>query len=123
MAYYANGDVFTCDEGRMLYEMGDDSFRLGNVYQHDYTALVHSTACRAVCLASITESIPSCCDCVYQPYCGVCPVVNLALYRDILPKTSNHYRCGIYQGILDTLFKLLQTCDDKTLKIIESWYA
>ena len=73
MAYYTNGDVFTCDEGRMLYEMGNDAFRLGNVWENTYSQLVHSSTCRAVCLASITESIPGCCDCVYQPYCGVCP--------------------------------------------------
>jgi His-Xaa-Ser system radical SAM maturase HxsB len=123
MAYYSNGDVFTCDEGRMLYEMGNDSFRLGNVNECRYAELVSSTVCRAVCLSSITESIPSCCDCVYQPYCGVCPVVNLALYRDLLPKTPKHYRCSIYSGILDTLFGLIQENDDTTMQIIESWYA
>lgn len=123
MAYYSNGDVFTCDEGRMLYEMGNESFRLGNVYEHRYAELVGSPACRAVCLSSITEAIPSCCDCIYQPYCGVCPVVNLALYKDLLPKTPKHYRCGIYSGILDILFSLIQENDDTTMQIIESWYA
>ena len=123
MAYYANGEIFTCDEGRMLSEMGDNSFCLGNVYNSRYEDLVHSSTCRAVCLASITESIPSCCDCVYQPYCGVCPVVNLALYKDLLPKTSKHYRCDLYKGILDVLFSLLQKNDEATIKILEGWYA
>ena len=31
LAYYADGDIFTCDEGRMLHEMGQSTFRLGNV--------------------------------------------------------------------------------------------
>ena len=31
MAITASGDVYTCDEGRMLAEMGDRTFRLGNV--------------------------------------------------------------------------------------------
>lgn len=123
MAYYTNGDVFTCDEGRMMFEMGDDAFRLGNVYQNCYEELVRSSTCRAVCISSITEAIPSCCDCVYQPFCGVCPVVNYALYGDLLPKTPHHYRCGIYSGILDTLFELLQKNDKETVKILESWYA
>ena len=28
MAYFYDGNVFTCDEGRMLYEMGNDAFKL-----------------------------------------------------------------------------------------------
>lgn len=123
MAYYCNGDVFTCDEARMLYEMGNDAFRLGNVKEQQYTDLVSTPACRAICLSSITEAIPSCCDCVYQPYCGVCPVINLALYQDLMPKTPNHYRCSIYGGMLDTLFGWIQHSDTETLKLLESWYA
>lgn len=30
IAYYYDGNIYTCDEGRMLAEMGDDSFKLGN---------------------------------------------------------------------------------------------
>lgn len=123
MAYYANGDVFTCDEARMLYEMGNDAFKLGNVFTHRYRDLMQSSACRTTCISSITESIPSCCDCVYQPYCGVCPVVNLALYNDLLPKTPHNYRCGVYSGILDTLFAIIQKADENTMRILESWYA
>lgn len=123
MAYYTNGDVFTCDEGRMLYEMGNDAFRLGNVWENTYSQLVHSSTCRAVCLASITESIPGCCDCVYQPYCGVCPVVNVALYGDLLPKSPQNYRCGLYRGMLNVLFSLLQQEEPMTMKLLESWYA
>lgn len=123
MAYYANGDIFTCDEGRMLSEMGNHSFRLGTVFEQSYADLMNSSSCRAICLASITEAIPSCCDCVYQPYCGMCPVVNLALYDDLLPKTPNHYRCGIYSGMLDTLFGFIQKNDSSTMQILESWYA
>ena len=107
----------------MLYEMGNDAFRLGNVKEQQYTDLVSTPACRAICLSSITEAIPSCCDCVYQPYCGVCPVINLALYQDLMPKTPNHYRCSIYGGMLDTLFGWIQHSDTETLKLLESWYA
>ena len=121
MAYYTNGDVFTCDEGRMLFEMGNDSFRLGNVFNNSYHDLIKAPACRATCLASTTESVPSCCDCVYQPYCGLCPVINLALYGDLVPKEPNHYRCKINTGILDYLFALIQLNDDDTMNILYSW--
>lgn len=123
MAYYSNGDIFTCDEGRMLSEMGNDSFKLGDVYRSQYSDLVCNNVCRASCISSVTESIPGCSDCVYQPFCGVCPVVNLALYNDVLAKTPHNYRCKVYKGIFDTLFKLLQTNDAETISILEGWRA
>lgn len=119
MAYYPNGDVFTCDEGRMLYEMGDDSFKLGNVNENSYYDMIHSNTYCAVCKASILESLPNCCDCVYQPYCGVCPVINLAIEHDVISKAPNNYRCKIYSGMLDTIFELLQ---NKTVfDYLEKW--
>ena len=35
LAYYADGNIFTCDEGRMLHEMGQSTFQLGNVCGFD----------------------------------------------------------------------------------------
>lgn len=29
MAYYPNGDIYTCDEARMLAEMGNHAFKMG----------------------------------------------------------------------------------------------
>lgn len=119
MAYYPSGDIFTCDEGRMLFEMGNDSFRLGNVRTSTYDDITHSPTCCTVCRASITESLPTCCDCVYQPYCGVCPVINLALEKDIIPKYPHNYRCRLYGGMLDLLFYLIK--NEKYTSIMKSW--
>lgn len=123
VAYCPDGNVFTCDEGRMLYEMGDDAFRLGNVFEDDYPALMAHPACRATCVASVTESIPGCCDCVYQPYCGICPVVNYALEGDLLPKGPGRYRCEAYRGMLDAVFSLAYENDPETMTILEGWHV
>ena len=121
LAYYADGNVFTCDEGRMLSEMGNDAFLLGNVYNTDYESIVTSDSCKAILGSSCLECIPECCDCVYSPYCGVCPVVNLALNGDIFPRTPNNDRCRIYKGILDKIFEYLYRNDDKEIEILKSW--
>ena len=121
IAYYCDGRIFTCDEGRMLAEMGDSSFYLGDVQQDTYADLIANKTCRTVCASSILESIPSCCDCVYQPYCGVCPVVNYAMYKDIIEKEPRSYRCQIYSGILDYIFTLLNENDRDTIDILDSW--
>lgn len=121
LAYYSDGSIFTCDEGRMLYEMGQDTFCLGNVYEHSYKEIVESGICRTVCAASILETIPSCCDCVYQAYCGTCPVVNFARDNDVIEKTPRGYRCKIYSGMLDSLFEYFLEDDTETTRILKSW--
>lgn len=121
LAYYADGNVFTCDEGRMLHEMGDSTFCLGNVYKDDYRSIIKNGVCKTVCASSILEALPSCCDCVYQPYCGTCPVVNYSIENDVIEKSPRGYRCRIYSGMLDFLFELLYEDNDETINILRSW--
>ena len=121
LAYYPDGNIFTCDEGRMLHEMGDSIFCLGNVNKTTYRSIIDNGTCKAVCASSILESIPACCDCVYQPYCGTCPVVSYAADGDIMEKSPRGYRCKIYAGMLDKLFSLFQKNEDNTLNILQSW--
>lgn len=121
LAYFYDGSIYTCDEGRMLSEMGDPSFRLGSVYADDYSSIMQSDVCRTVCIASLLEGQLNCCDCVYQPYCGVCPVVTLAQEKDLFSKDIKNYRCTVYQGMLDYLFGKLYENDEVTVSILKSW--
>lgn len=121
VAYYADGNIFTCDEGRMLHEMGDSSFLLGNVFENNYIDIMKNNVCKTVCTSSILESIPNCCDCVYQPYCGTCPVVNYARTNDIIEKEPRGYRCQIYSGMLDYIFNKILKNDEATLKTLWTW--
>lgn len=121
LAYYYDGRIFTCDEARMVAEGGDDAFCLGHVDTSDYKAIVSNRKSRATCAASVLESIPGCCDCVYQPYCGVCPVVNYAQDKDPFAKKAHNYRCRVYEGMLDYLFSLMEQGDAETLNILRSW--
>jgi len=121
LAYFANGDIFTCDEARMLCEMGDSTFKLGNVQQNTYVEIINNGVCKSVCASSILETIPTCCDCVYQPYCGTCPVVNYAKCQDIIEKEPRGYRCAIYSGMLDYLFKQLLDDNPSVTNIIKGW--
>lgn len=121
LAYFADGRIFTCDEGRMLAEMGIDSFQLGDVRNDNYESLIRNGSCKTVCAASMLETIPTCCDCVYQPYCGTCPVVNYALNEDVLEKQPRSFRCEVYRGILDYLFELILENDEETIKVLNRW--
>lgn len=120
MAFYHDGNVYTCDEGRMLAEMGDPAFRLGTL-DNSYSELVESSVCKTACAASVLENLPECCDCVYQPYCGVCPVINYALEKDVFAKAPGNSRCRTYKGMLDAIFDLLYENDEETVQILKNW--
>lgn len=121
MSVYYDGEIYTCDEGRMVSESGDFAFHLGNVWENSYRDLVSNSVCRTTCIASVTECIPGCCDCVYQPYCGVCPVVTHSLEYSIFPREPHGYRCRVNKGIMDILFQYLYEKDSDVMNIFRSW--
>jgi len=119
LAYNYNGNVYTCDEGRMLSMMGDESFRLGHVAENDYQEIVGSPVTRTLCTASCLEGLAGCSDCVYAPYCGTCPIYNYFEQGNIFGQMPTNERCQISQAILDFLFEKLQNPQIKT--VLESW--
>lgn len=119
VAVTANGNVYTCDEGRMMAEMGDEAFCLGNVFHNTYNDWIQSSNCQAICSASLLDTLPGCCDCVYKPYCGVCPVINYAIYGNITHISTE--RCKIYKGILNILFEFIMKRDNKIQMLFEEW--
>lgn len=120
LAYYYDGNIYTCDEGRMLSEMGEGSFKIGNVYENSYKYLMQCDCTKAMCVSSCIECLPYCNTCVYMPYCGTCPVINLAQDNNIFAQNPKEYRCKIYSGILDILFDYIENEPD-VLDIFEKW--
>ena len=121
LAYNYDGDIFTCDEGRMLAEAGDLSFKLGDVFHSTIRNIYESSVCRAVSTASCLEAIPSCEQCVYSPYCGVCPVCNYAQNKNLFTDTPNNYKCKIYKGILDILFRKISENNSARDEVFKKW--
>ncbi len=85
VVYNYDGDVYASDESRMLAEMGDTRFRLGNVHRDSYAQIFGGEALRTIVAASVSESIPGCSDCAFQPYCGSDPVQHYATTGDLVP--------------------------------------
>lgn len=121
IAYNYDGKVFTCDEGRMLHEMGDDNFCMGDVRKNSYKDIISHPAVKCLVTSSCTDSQTSCSWCVYKPYCGVCPILNYVENNDLFGHMPENTRCKIYTGILDTLFEKLQK--EKYRKVFESWVS
>jgi len=107
LAYNYDGRVYTCDEGRMVGAMGDDIFCIGDVHQNSYEEIIRHPGLRSLCVASCLECLPGCSECVYAPYCGVCPVYNYIMEGDLVARYPANDRCRIQKGMLDHLFKRL----------------
>lgn len=121
LAYNYDGNIYTCDEGRMLAESGDESFKLGNVFVNRYEELIDNPITKSICVSSCLELLPKCSDCVYNPYCGTCPVYNYIEQKSIFGKMPISYKCKIYKGILELLFNKIQTSNKKVIDVFNEW--
>ena len=119
LAYNYNGDVYTCDEGRMVSRMGDEAFKIGNVVDNTYKDFVKSETVKAMCVASTLDILSGCSTCVFKPYCGVCPIYNYVEEGNIFSQMPNNDKCKINMAILDYLFDKLR--DPKVKKIFKKW--
>lgn len=119
--YNYDGDVYASDESRMLAEMGDFSFRLGNVLENSYEEIFFGEAMQALGAAGISESLAGCCDCVYQPYCGADPVRHHATQRDIFGHRPTSTFCIKNKAIIRHLFELLDGADPQLEEIFWAW--
>jgi His-Xaa-Ser system radical SAM maturase HxsB len=119
IAYYYNGDVYTCDEARMISEMGDASFCIGNVYKNRFADFINSPATKCLVTSSCSDVQTTCSWCVYKPYCGVCPVWNYVTENDLYGRMPENIRCKINEGIMDLLFKKIN--NPKYFKVFSKW--
>jgi uncharacterized protein len=121
IAYNYDGKVFTCDEGRMLHEMGDSTFLIGDVATTSYRDLMGHETVRALAIASNLDAQPDCVNCTYQPYCGVCPVHNHRTQGTIFGRMRESSLCAVHKGIQDHLFAKLGGADPQVIEILKKW--
>lgn len=120
LAYNWNGNVYTCDEGRMMSNQGIEVFKVGTV-DNSYKELIDSEAVCNACAASCLENHPVCCNCVYHPVCGVCPVYNFNQQGDLLGNPPLKDRCKIMQGQIQYLIEWMNSDDEKDRAIFYEW--
>lgn len=82
LLYNYDGDVYASDESRMLAEMGDKTFRLGNVHSDSWEDIMTSDALLEPLERSFAASVPLCTDCAFEPYCGASPVFHYTTQGD-----------------------------------------
>jgi His-Xaa-Ser system radical SAM maturase HxsB len=121
VAYNYDGRIFTCDEGRMLHEMGDSTFLIGEAGKTRYRELMEHETVRAMAIASNLDAQPDCVNCTYQPYCGVCPVHNHRTQGSIFGRMRESSLCAVHKGIQDFLFERLGKGEPEVLDVLRKW--
>ena len=121
LAYNYDGRIFTSDEGRMIHEMGDSCFQIGDVRDTRYRDAMRHETVRALVLASHRESQPDCATCTYVPYCGVQPEHSYLSQGTLFGRMRESSLCNVHKGIQDYLFEKLREGDADTLAILERW--
>jgi len=119
LVYDYNGKIYTCDEARML---NDDMFCLGDLNKEDDISYKKITTCNKSCSVrafSITDTM-FCDKCVYKPYCGICPVLNYSMYKNLVVNIPATDWCKINKGIFNIIFKKLK--DEKSRKVLVEWF-
>lgn len=108
LVYNYDGAVYASDEGRMLAEMGDRTFRLGHLDEHSYEEVMTSDRLVSILHDTMPEGVPRCSDCAFLPYCGADPVRHQATQGDPIGHKAFSEFCRKQTGVLRHLFTLLE---------------
>lgn len=115
-----DGAVYASDESRMLAEMGDQRFKLGNILENTYEEIIFSDKLLDALEESFTLSVPMCSDCAFEPYCGTDPVFHYAVYKDIVGRKPESAFCKKNMAIFKHLISLMES-DEQVKSIFLKW--
>jgi His-Xaa-Ser system radical SAM maturase HxsB len=121
LVYNYDGDVYATDESRMLAEMGDHTFRLGNVLSNTYQEIFTGEPFLNMLSGSCNESLNGCSDCAFQSYCGADPVFHYATQGDIFGDRASSRFCRRNMQVIKHLFELLSSADVERMRIFLAW--
>ncbi|HEY1698835.1 MAG TPA: His-Xaa-Ser system radical SAM maturase HxsB [Trebonia sp.] len=108
LVYNYDGDIYASDEGRMLAEMGDRTFRLGSVHESSYADVMLSENLLNPLAESLTLSAPMCTTCAFEPYCGADPVFHHATAGDFTGHKALSAFCRRNTGVFTLLLRKMR---------------
>ena len=106
--YNYDGAVYASDESRMLAEMSDESFKIGNVHENSYEEIFLSESLLSALDQSFTLSAPMCSECAFEPYCGAEPVYHKTQFGDYLGHKAESEFCSKNMAIFKHLVNQMQ---------------
>lgn len=119
--YNYNGKVYSADEGRMLAEMGDETFCMGHV-DDSYEKLFLESDLLPQLYDSMVETVPMCADCAFQLYCGTDPVFHHASQGDYVGHRPTSSFCRRNMEVMRHIIQLLED-DPEAARVLRSWIS
>lgn len=120
VVYNYDGDIYASDEARMLAEMGDKTFRIGNVHADSYEEIFLGDRLLEPLERSFAASAPMCSWCAFEPWCGADPVFHHATQQDVVGKKPLSAFCNrnmsIFKGLIERM-----TDRPRVREIFERW--
>ncbi|MFN0168657.1 MAG: His-Xaa-Ser system radical SAM maturase HxsB [Bryobacteraceae bacterium] len=120
IAFHYDGNVYLSDEARMLAEMGDQRFRMGNLYENTYEEVMLDDGFLDLISRTMTEGVPGCVDCAFQPYCGSDPIRHYRTQGDVVGHKALSEFCRKHMALYRFLIQTLED-DAKAAAVLESW--
>lgn len=121
LVYNYDGNIFASDESRMLAEMRDNTFRLGNVHKDTRRTLLTSDAALAMFESSCNQALLGCSDCAFQTYCGADPIFHHATQGDMYGHRPSSEFCMRNMEAIKHLFSYIAEDDPGTMGIFWAW--
>jgi His-Xaa-Ser system radical SAM maturase HxsB len=108
IVYNYDGGIYASDESRMLAEMGDDRFRLGDLMSNSFEDVMLSDVLLSALKETILEGVPQCADCALAPFCGADPVRHYRTHGDTIGYKPTSDFCRKNMKVMKYLISLLE---------------
>lgn len=115
-----DGKIYATDEARMLAEMGDYTFQLGELGISSYQEVFYGDKALEFSETWLNESLPGCSECAFQSYCGADPVFNYATQGNLVGHRATSSFCQRNMEIIRHLFLLMES-DHRIERIFRTW--
>lgn len=115
-----DGNIYASDEGRMLAEMNDQSFNIGNVFNNSYEEVIGSEKVLNMIESTENSSVPKCSDCAYQKWCGTDPAYHYATQKDAVGHKEFSGFCRKNTLLFEYIIDILEN-DPINSKVFKGW--
>jgi len=122
IVYNYNGNVYPSDEARMIAEMGDEFFKLGNVNQNNYNDIFYGKKAKSISENWSNECLSGCSECAFQSYCGADPIRNYSIQGDMYGFRPTSDFCRKNKLIFKHLIQLIES-DREIEEIFNNWIS
>ena len=109
------GDIYPSDEARMISEMGDKEWKMGNIQENDCLVKIDKIQKYIRKIGDIYEN-KHCIDCVYKSLCFSDPIREW-----YINKYSNDDYCGIRLSMFDFVFEKIINASIAEQKLFWMW--